>query len=82
MVRVINVMEALRLYASTHPGASFAMRVTGDEHISENNGCYAIKDGTVQRIPQCKSIEISLNINQLAEYLFKDNPLEMPLMLL
>ena len=82
MVRVINVMEALRLYASTHPGASLAMRVTGDEHISENNGCYAIKDGTVQRIPQCKSIERSLNINQLAEYLFKDNPLEMPLMLL
>ena len=82
MVRVINVREALRLYASTHPGASFAMRVTGDEHISENNGCYAIKDGTVQRIPRCKSIEISLNINQLAEYLFKESPLEMPLMLL
>ena len=82
MVRVINVMEALRLYASAHPGASLAMRVTADEHISENNGCYAIKDGTVQRIPQCKSIETSLNINQFAEYLFKDNPLEMPLMLL
>ena len=82
MVRVINVMEALRLYASTHPGASLAMRVTEDEHISENNGCYAIKDGTVQRIPRCKSIEISLNINQLAEYLFKESPLEMPLMLL
>lgn len=82
MVRVINVMEALRLYASTHPGASLAMRVTGDEHISENNGCYAIKDGTAQRIPQCKSIERSLNINQLAEYLFKESPLEIPLMLL
>ena len=82
MVRVINVMEALRLYASAHPGASLAMRVTGDEHISENNGCYAIKDGTVQRIPQCKSIERMLNINQLAEYLFKESPLEMPLMLL
>ena len=82
MVRVINVMEALRLYASAHPGASLAMRVTGDEHISENNGCYAIKDGTVQRIPRCKSIEISLNINQLAEYIFKESPLEMPLMLL
>ena len=82
MVRVINVREALRLYASTHPGVSLALRVIGDEHISENNGCYAIKDGTVQRIPRCKSIERSLNINQLAEYLFKDNPLEMPLMLL
>ena len=82
MVRVINVREALRLYASTHPGVSLALRVIGDEHISENNGCYAIKDGTVQRIPRCKSIEISLNINQLAEYLFKESPLEMPLMLL
>jgi hypothetical protein len=82
MVRVINAMEALRLYAVSHPGMSLALRITGDEHISENNGCYAIKDGTVQRIPRCTSIETSLNINQLTEYLFKDAPLEMPLMLL
>ena len=82
MVRVINVMEALRLYAATHPGQSVTLQVTGDEHISENNGCYAIGDGKAQRIPRCPKIENALTINQLSELLFKDAPLEMPLMLL
>ena len=82
MVRVVNVMEALRLYAATHPGLSLTLQVTGDEHISENNGCYAIGDGKAQRIPRCPKIENALTINQLSELLFKDTPLEMPLMLL
>ena len=82
MVRVVNVMEALRLYAATHPGQSVTLQVTGDEHISENNGCYAIGDGKAQRIPRCPKIENALTINQLSELLFKDAPLEMPLMLL
>lgn len=82
MVRVINTIEALQLYAAAHPDLSLALQVTGDEHVSENNGCYAIEGGTVHRIPRCKRIETSLTINQLAEYIFKDTPLEMPLMLL
>ena len=82
MVRVVNVMEALCLYAATHPGLSVTLQVTGDEHISENNGCYAIGDGKAQRIPRCPKIENALTINQLSELLFKDAPLEMPLMLL
>ena len=82
MVRVVNVMEALRLYASAHANLSLKLHVTGDSHISENNGCYAISQGTVQRIPRCTSIETSLTINQLAEFLFKESSLEMPLMLL
>ena len=82
MVRVVNVMEALRLYAATHPEQSLTLQVTGDEHISENNGCYAIGDGKAQRIPRCPKIENALTINQLSELLFKDAPLEMPLMLL
>ena len=82
MVRVVNVMEALRLYAATHPGQSVTLQVTGDEHISENNGCYAIGDGKAQRIPRCPKIENALTINQLSELLFKGAPLEMPLMLL
>lgn len=82
MVRVINVMEALRLYATTHPDQSFPLHVTGDNDISENNGCYAIQGGTVQRIPRCTEVKTTLTINRLAELLFKDAPLEMPLMLL
>ena len=82
MVRVVNVMEALRLYAATHPEQSLTLQVTGDRHISENNGCYAIGNGKAQRIPRCPKIENSLTINQLSELLFKGAPLEMPLMLL
>jgi len=82
MVRVINVMEALRLYAAAHPAVSITLHVTRDNHISENNGCYAIQGGTAQHIARCASIETSLTINELAEFIFKDAPLEMPLMLL
>ena len=82
MVRVVNVLEALRLYAATHSDRSLTLRVTGDEHISENNGYYAIGDGTAQHIARCTSIKTTLTINQLAKFLFKDSPLEMPLMLL
>jgi predicted acetyltransferase len=82
MVRVINAMEALQLYAAAHPDLSLKLHVTGDEHISDNNGCYAIEDGRAHRIPRCTSIEMTLTINQLTEFLFKDAPLEMPLMLL
>jgi predicted acetyltransferase len=82
MVRVVNVLEALRLLAAAHPDLSLTLQVTGDAHISDNNGCYAVEGGTVRRIPRCTSIKTSLTINQLAEFLFKDSPLEMPLMLL
>ena len=82
MVRVINVMEALRLYASTHPDKSLTMQVTGDNHVSENNGCYAVAGGNAQRIARCSSIQTAFTISELAEFLFKEPPLEMPLMLL
>lgn len=82
MVRVVNVLEALRLLAAAHPDQSLTLQVTGDTHISDNNGCYAVEGGTVRRIPRCTSIKTSLTINQLAEFIFKDSPLEMPLMLL
>ena len=82
MVRVINALEALQMYASAHPDLTLTLQVTGDEHISENNSCYAIADGTARRIARCTSIETSLTINQLAEFLFNETPLEMPLMLL
>ena len=82
MVRVVNALEALRLYAAAHPDLSLTLQVTGDDHLSENNGCYAIAGGMAQRIARCRSIETTLTINQLAEFLFKDAPLEMPLMLL
>ena len=82
MVRVINVLEALQLYAAAHPDASLSFHVTGDNHISENNGCYAVGGGTARRIARCHEIKTILNINQLTELLFKKSPLEMPLMLL
>ena len=82
MVRVIDVMAALQLYAASRADLSLALRVIGDDHISENNGCYAIHDGVVQRVARCDSIKTEFTINQLAELIFKGTPLEMPLMLL
>ena len=82
MVRVVNVMEALQLYAATHTDQDLKLHVTGDNDISENNGCYAIMGGKAQRIPRCVNVKTILSINQLAEFLFKENQLEMPLMLL
>ena len=82
MVRVINVPEALQLYATVHPDQLLKLQITGDDHICENNGCYAIEGGTARRIARCSSIETTITINQLAELLFKEAPLEMPLMLL
>ena len=82
MVRVINVMEALRLYAATHPDQSLTLKVTGDEHISENNCCYAIHNGHAGRIPGSANTSTTLTINALTEAMFKEAALEMPLMLL
>lgn len=82
MVRIVNVLEALRLYAAAHPDHSLALRVTGDGHISENNGCYAIDGGTVHRIAPQANIDLTFSINQLTERIFNDDPLLMPLMLL
>ena len=82
MVRVINVMEALRLFAAAHPSLSFSLHISDDQHISENNCCYIIGNGTAQRIARCHEIRTVMSINQLAEFIFKDTPLEMPLMLL
>lgn len=82
MVRVVNALEALRLYAAAHADVSLRLHVTGDRDISENNGCYAIEGGTVRRIPRCSNIEMTFTINELAEFLFKDAPLEMPMVLL
>ena len=82
VVRVINTLEALRLYAAAHPDASFTLQVTGDSLLSENNGYYVVAGGNAGRVARHISIETSLTINQLSELLFKDAPLEMPLMLL
>ena len=82
MVRIVNVLEALQRYATAHADLSLKLHVTGDKHISENNGCYALDEGKAQRIARCSKIETALTVNELSELLFKDAPLEMPLMLL
>ena len=82
MVRVINAMDALQCYAASHAHLSLTLQVTGDNHISENNGCYTITGGTVCRSSCAIGIDNAVTINQLATLLFKEAPLEMPLMLL
>ena len=82
MARVINVMKALQHYAATHTDISLILEVTGDLHISENNGCYAIGEGSARRVTRGSETDKQLTINQLAKFFFKETPLEMPLMLL
>lgn len=82
MARIINVMQVLRHYAAAHPDVSLTLQVTGDHAISENNGCYAIAGGAVQRIARHSVVDMTLTISQLAEQVFRDDPLLMPLMLL
>lgn len=50
MLRLIQVEEVLRLYAARYPELSWALEVTGDEAIPENNGCYLLEHGTCRKM--------------------------------
>lgn len=52
MLRVINVIEALRAYARLHPDVHMLLRITGDEHIPENNGLYALRGGLCEKVSE------------------------------
>ena len=82
LVRIINAMQVLQHYAAAHPGLSLMVQVVGDQDICENNGCYAIAGGTVCRIERQTAADRVLSIRQLAELVYQDDPVLMPLVLL
>jgi hypothetical protein len=81
MIRVINAEKALELYAQRHPERTENIRVYDDSDIPMNNTYFQIKRGHIVRTNRPLPNTRSLTIAELADYIFKDDSLEMNLML-
>ena len=81
MIRVINAEKALQLYARRRPACTENLRVYDDSDIPENNSYFQIKQGHVVKTNQPLPGTKVLTIAELADYIFKDDKLEMNLML-
>ena len=80
MIRVVNATKALKIYASTHLDVSCIIRVY-DKNIPMNNAYYVIKNGKVRQTDEPSESAIKMSINDLAEFIFRDENVEMNLML-
>ena len=81
MIRIINAEKALQLFANHHPEHTENIRVYNDSDIPMNNSYFEIKHGHVVRTNHPLPDTRSLTITELADYIFKDDNLEMNLML-
>lgn len=81
MIRVINAKEAIKMYAMQHPDKSCVIHVHDDKDVPMNNAYYIMHDGKVKQTDEPDSSAIKLNINELSEFIFKDENAEMNLML-
>jgi len=81
MLRVINAKKALEMYVHRHPLTACTIRVQGDKDIPMNNAYYIIKDGNVRQTDEPYPESLKMNINRLAEFIFKDEHAEMSMML-
>ena len=81
MIRVINAEKALQLYAGRHPDRTENLRVYNDSDIPMNNIYFQIRDGHVTRTNQPLPGTRPLTITELADHIFRDDRLEMNLML-
>ena len=81
MLRIINALKALQLYASLHSDAKMTIRVHGDRHIPMNNAYFVLADGKARQTdePDCEARVI--DIAELAEFIFGDEDARMNLML-
>ena len=81
MIRIINAEKALQLYAARHPGCTENIRVYNDSDIPMNNTYFQIRNGHVSHTDRPLPGTRPLTIAELADYIFKDDRLEMNLML-
>ena len=81
MIRIINAEKALQLYANRHPDCTENIRVYNDSDIPMNNIYFQIRHGHVIRTNRPLPDTRALTIAELADYIFKDDSLEMNLML-
>lgn len=80
MLRIINALEGLKKYATTHPTLSVSIQLT-DDCLPVNTGYYRIARGTATRDTCISSPDLILDITELAYRLFKQNPPFVSLML-
>ena len=81
MLRIINALKALQLYASLHSDAKMTIRVHGDQHIPMNNAYFVLADGNARQTDEPDSEARVMGIVELAEFIFGDEDARMNLML-
>ncbi|WP_294632470.1 GNAT family N-acetyltransferase [uncultured Bacteroides sp.] len=82
MIRIIQALPVLRLYAAAHPEEKLDIALT-DEYLPVNNGYYRLAEGqcTYHRTPLPEQPHEQLTIGQLAIKLFPTEQTYMSLML-
>ena len=73
---------AVQQYARVHTYLSMLLHVNDDEDICQNNGHYKIENGSADRVAYSTHSYTTLTIGQLVGFKFRDDPLEMRLVLL
>lgn len=81
MIRVINALEALRIYARLNPQSQAVIRVCDDHHIAANNAYYVLSQGQVKKTDEPYKDAIRLSIHKLSQYILQDLHPTMCLML-
>ncbi|MGN1262799.1 MAG: GNAT family N-acetyltransferase [Prevotella sp.] len=81
MIRIINVLEALRLWARLHPHAERHLLVYGDSDIAANNAYYDIMYGRAIQTDVPHPDAQKLSVGDLALFIFSDDKAIMTLML-
>lgn len=81
MIRIIDVFQALQLYASLHPEAELKLRVTDDDVIPANNAYFTISAGKVLQSEEPDESAHKITIAFLAEMIFHEMDATMTLML-
>lgn len=81
MIRIINAEKALQLFAKYHQEWTENIRVYNDSDIPMNNIYFQIDKGHVKHTDRPLPHTRALTITELADFIFKDDILEMNLML-
>lgn len=75
MARIINVENMLATYANLHPEKHYVLDIT-DPLLTENNGCYELRDGKCRRITLTPIEAERHSIATLTDLIFaQENPL-------
>ena len=68
IARVVNLREALKIFAKNNPSKHFTMKVTGDTHIAANNTYYTLEEGVVSTFGYAVA-DFNFDITEICELL-------------